>query len=111
MSSQTPARAGRYKGVPYFNGGIFEVLEPLELTAGELELLAEAAKENWAKVKPPIFGTLFEGSIGKEERHAFGAHFTSEADIEKVVLPTIVRPWRERIENAKTLRDILALRQ
>jgi type II restriction/modification system DNA methylase subunit YeeA len=36
---------------------------------------------------------------------------TKEADIQKVVLPTIVRPWRERIETAKTLKDLLNLRQ
>ena len=45
------------------------------------------------------------------ERHAFGAHFTSEADIQKVVLPTIVRPWRQRIDEAKTARELLDLRQ
>jgi type II restriction/modification system DNA methylase subunit YeeA len=61
-------------------------------------------------VQPPIFGALFEGSMGKEERHASGAHFTSEADIMKVVRPTIVRPWMERIDAAKTLKDLNALR-
>lgn len=49
--------------------------------------------------------------MGKEERHALGAHYTSEADIQKVVLPTIIRPWRERIEAANTLKNLLALRQ
>ncbi len=60
-------------------------------------------------MQPPIFGTLFQSSMGKERRHAYGAHFTSEADIQKVVLPTIVRPWCERIETAKTLKDLRAL--
>ncbi len=45
-----------------------------------------------------------------KERHAFGAHFTSEADIQKVVLPTIVRPWCERIADASTAKKLLALR-
>lgn len=35
------------------------------------------------------------------ERHASGAHFTSPADISKVVIPTIVTPWRERLDAAK----------
>ncbi|MBW4548982.1 MAG: N-6 DNA methylase [Symplocastrum torsivum CPER-KK1] len=73
--------------------------------------MLEASAEKWSKVEPAIFGTLFEGSMGKKERHALGAHFTSEADIQKVVLPTIVRPWRERIEAASTLKELLALRQ
>jgi len=49
--------------------------------------------------------------MGKKERHALGAHYTSEADIQKVVLPTIVIPWQKRIEAAKTLKDLVALRQ
>jgi hypothetical protein len=45
-----------------------------------------------------------------EERHAYGAHFTSEADILRIVNPTIVRPWQERIAKAATMKDILTLR-
>ena len=95
----------------YFNGGIFAEVEPIPLELEEIKLLLEASAEKWSKVEPAIFGTLFEGSMGKEERHALGAHFTSEADIQKVVLPTIVRPWRDRIESASTLKELLALRQ
>ncbi|MFB2982205.1 class I SAM-dependent DNA methyltransferase [Microseira sp. BLCC-F43] len=112
MGSDRPApKDSRYRDVPYFNGGIFSTVEPISLTRNEIDLLATAASQRWSKVEPAIFGTLFEGSLGKEERHALGAHYTSEADIQKVVLPTIVRPWRERIEAAKTLKDLLALRQ
>lgn len=110
MNTKEGAKGGRYKGVRYFNGGLFSVIDPIDLTRDELDLLAEAAKENWSKVQVPIFGTLFQSSMDKEERHAFGAHFTSEADIQKIVIPTIVRPWRERIAAAKTLEALLALR-
>jgi type II restriction/modification system DNA methylase subunit YeeA len=111
MASPTPAEGGRFQDVQYFNGGLFKVVEPVELNVTDLWNLEEAAKEDWSMVKPAIFGTLFEGSMGEGERHAFGAHFTSEADIQKVVLPTIVRPWRQRIADAKTARDLLDLRQ
>ena len=111
MNSETPARGGHFVDVPYFNGGLFAVVDPIELTGFERDLLTDAASEDWAKVKPPVFGTLFEGSMDAEERHAFGAHFTSEADIQKVVLPTLVRPWRERIDAAKTASELIALRR
>lgn len=112
MGSNRPApQDSYYHNVPYFNGGIFSKIEPIRLTRREVELLLEAATEPWSKVEPAIFGGLFESSMGKEERHALGAHYTSEADIQKVVLPTITRPWRERIEAANTLKDLLALRQ
>src|SRR5205814_4383951 len=87
--------------VDYFNGGLFEVIDPIELKKAEVHVLHDAAHHNdWSQVKPEIFGTIFQESMDKEERHAFGAHFTSEFDIQKVVGPTIVRPWRERIDAA-----------
>ena len=100
MASEQPAPAGRYTGVQYFNGGLFEVVEPIELKRAEAYRLCESAAENWSKVRPEIFGTLFQDSMDKKDRHAFGAHFTSEFDIRKVVGPTIVKPWRERISAA-----------
>ena len=38
--------------------------------------------------------------MDEKARHAFGAHFTHEFDIHKVVGPTIVRPWRQRMDAA-----------
>ena len=112
MGSERPApRNSLYKDVPYFNGGIFSTVEHIELAESDISLLLNAATQEWSKVEPAIFGTLFESSMGREDRHAFGAHYTSESDIQKVLLPTIIRPWRDRIEATKNLRDLLALRQ
>jgi type II restriction/modification system DNA methylase subunit YeeA len=112
MGSRKSARKdSRYRDISYFNGGIFAEVDPTPLEPEEIKLLLQAAAEKWSKVEPAIFGTLFESSLGKAERHALGAHFTSEADIQKVVLPTIARPWRDRIEAASTLKDLLTLRQ
>jgi hypothetical protein len=36
-----------------------------------------------------------------DERHAFGAHYTNPVDIAKVIQPTIVRPWRAALEEAR----------
>ncbi|MGA8725830.1 MAG: DNA methyltransferase, partial [Acidimicrobiales bacterium] len=98
--------AGRFKGVPYFNGGLFKDIEPFEITLEELQALHFAASYDWSAVRPEIFGTIFEQSLEEEERHVYGAHFTSGADIQRVVLPTIVRPWRKRIDEAQTEKDL-----
>lgn len=116
MATKEPARAGRFQDIQYFNGGLFEIVDPIELKGKELYALYEAGREDWSKIRPEIFGTLFQDSMDKKERHAFGAHFTSEFDIRKVVGPTIVKPWRERIDaagkNVGELRKALAdLRQ
>jgi len=107
MASRDKAGGGRFVEVQYFNGGLFEVVDAIELKRPEAYRLCESAVENWAHVRPEIFGTLFQDSMDKKERHAFGAHFTSEFDIRKVVGPTIVRPWRERIDAAgKNVADL-----
>src|SRR5438552_1262026 len=111
MASAREATGGRFVNVQYFNGGLFAVVDPIELKRAEAYRLCESAAENWAHVRPEIFGTLFQDSmdtgrdekgkkVRRDERHAFGAHFTSEFDIRKVVGPTIVKPWRERIDAA-----------
>jgi hypothetical protein len=111
MNNSQKARAGRYQGVDYFNGGLFKTVDAIDLNTEELELLIEAAKENWSMVHPAIFGTLFQNSMDKHDRHALGTHFTSEVDIQRVVLPTIIEPWRQRIEQANTVKDLLATRK
>lgn len=106
MASEKPAHGGRFKDVKYFNGGIFDVVEPLEFDNVSLSLLAEACEFNWKSVNPSIFGALFESTLTEGERHKFGAHYTSEADILKIVIPTITRPWRERLNRAEALQEL-----
>ncbi|WP_211489628.1 DNA methyltransferase [Georgenia thermotolerans] len=109
MNTPGKTAGGRYQGTPYFNGGLFAHIHPQELTTEELDLLREASQTNWAEVRPEIFGTLFEGSMDAGERHARGAHFTSQADIARIVGPCIVDPWRERIDSATTIPQLQAL--
>jgi hypothetical protein len=113
MNDPAHAVGGRFKGIRYFNGGLFSKIEPIELTGRELGLIGGkdgAASKDWSKVNPAIFGTLFQHSMEAAERHALGAHFTSEADIQRIVTPTIVRPWRDRIDAAKNATELLAIR-
>ena len=75
----------------------------------ELVHLKRAAEFDWRTVDPTIFGSLMEGVLGEERRERLGAHYTHESAILKIVVPTIVRPWRERIEAAATAADVRAL--
>jgi type II restriction/modification system DNA methylase subunit YeeA len=106
MNTPGATPGGRFEGTPFFNGGLYATVTPFDLTPDEVAALALASQEDWSQVRPVIFGTLFEQSLDKPERHAYGAYFTTEADIQKVVLPSIVRPWRKRIEEANTLEEL-----
>lgn len=104
-------RGGRFKDVPYFNGGLFQSSAAIELDPHlEVTKLRLACERDWSHVSPDIFGTLFQHSLNKEDRHAFGAHYTSPTDIMKIVKPTIVDPFRERIASAKSLKELASIR-
>ncbi|MFK7604110.1 DNA methyltransferase [Deinococcus sp. SM5_A1] len=110
MNTPTRARAGRFAPIPYFNGGLFSAVDPIELTRDEAHLLHAAARyNNWARIQPQIFGVLFQSSMGREDRHARGAHYTSEADIMRVILPTVVTPFQTRIDAASTQKELRAV--
>ena len=111
MSSKEKARGGKFKGVAYFNGGIFKEIHPVGLNEYELELLEETAKFDWSKVEPAIFGNIFEYSMNNIEQHATGAHYTYEKDIMKIIRPTIIQPFIEKIQKAQTLKKLLQLRE
>jgi SAM-dependent methyltransferase len=111
MNTRGGARGGRYKGVDYFNGGLFADSAAIELDPrNEVALLKRAATYNWAHVSPDIFGTIFQHSMDAGERHAMGAHYTSQADIMKIVGPTIVAPFTMALERCETLKELNTLK-
>jgi SAM-dependent methyltransferase len=111
---------GKYEGVQYFDGGLFNEIHPIKLEYGELKLLEACAGQDWSKVRPSIFGNLFEGALKytdkskektKKQRHAHGIHFTSEGDIRSIVLPTIREYWEDKINRANNLDDLEKLHE
>ena len=102
-------RHGRYAGTRYVNGELFAKPAKVYLDRSELLHLKQAAEFDWRAVDPTIFGSLMEGVLGEERRERLGAHYTHEADILKIVVPTIVRPWRERIDATATAAEARTL--
>ncbi|MFL5384088.1 MAG: class I SAM-dependent DNA methyltransferase [Longimicrobiaceae bacterium] len=79
-----------------FNGHFFHDPEVLELTPGDLAVLADAARADWRQVEPSIFGTLLTRALDPAERHRLGAEFTPREYVERVVRQTVDVPLRER---------------
>uniref|UniRef100_UPI0003498CF5 type IIL restriction-modification enzyme MmeI n=1 Tax=Geminocystis herdmanii TaxID=669359 RepID=UPI0003498CF5 len=109
MNNKGVTPTGKYQGVEYFNGGLFATVEAIELTKPELEILETVAKQDWSKIRPAIFGNIFEGTVNAKERHSYGMHYTSEADIMKIVRPTISKYWEDLIDSANTVKDLTNL--
>jgi hypothetical protein len=84
-----------------FNGGLFKERTALPLEPQHLGLLIEAAKADWREVEPAIFGTFLEHALDPRERRKLGAEFTPRRWVERLVMPAVIEPLRERWNNVK----------
>lgn len=91
----------------HFNGGLFDgagphgAIEPIAVTADELDLLISASRRDWSAVEPSIFGTLLENAISSAQRGQFGAHFTPRAFVEPLVQAVVMDPLLEEWNGVK----------
>lgn len=76
--------------VRYFNGGLFDTSKVYKLGSFLIHDLYEAARQNWRRVEPAIFGTLLEQALDAQERAKLGAHYTPRPYVEKLVRATIM---------------------
>lgn len=84
------ARQERFARMPYINGGLFrEAIEiPMLDESFRTTLLVEGCQDfDWSGVSPTVFGSIFEGALSHDHRRANGQHFTSPANIHKVIDP------------------------
>ncbi len=65
------------------------------------EVLIECCYLDWSKISPAIFGSLFQSIMDKKARRNLGAHYTSEANILKLIKPLFVDELYERFEKVK----------
>jgi len=66
--------------IPWFNGGLFDDDDVLELLFPEVQTLGEAMKLDWASIEPVIFGTLFERGLDPARRKEMAGLFDAAAD-------------------------------
>lgn len=81
--------------IPWFNGGLFSVIEVPELQPEDVAILARVSNVDWKAIDPSILGVLFERGLDPRKRSQLGTHFTDAATIMRVVEPVLVRPLRE----------------
>lgn len=103
--------------IPWFNGGLFKVVDVPLLTEDEAKTLAEAASSSWSAIDPSILGTLFERGLDPAKRNQMGAHYTDAATIERLIDPVVRQPllaeWdgiKRDISALMSKRDVLAVR-
>lgn len=90
---------------PYVNGGLFsdENIVIPKITQELKDTLAEAAKFDWSKISPTIFGAVFESTLNPETRRAGGMHYTSIENIHKVIDPLFLDDLRAELDEIKKI--------
>lgn len=123
LNTYEPARAKnlpeRFRGFPYVNGDLFAGgLARYYFDEEGRKLLLELAEDDWRLIKPSIFGSLFQAIMHHEDegaaprsrkRRELGAHYTSEANILKVIRPLFLNELWAEFELAKRNRTKLGL--
>ena len=85
---------------PYVNGNLFGDMLPIPAFSADMRrALLDCGSLDWSKISPAIFGAMFQGVMDAEERHDLGAHYTSEANILKVIRPLFLDSLREDFDN------------
>jgi hypothetical protein len=80
--------------IEWFNGGLFDDAEVIDLAPAEFEMMGRISKLDWSQIEPAIFGTLFERGLDPDQRAQLGAHYTDRTSILRLVEPVLMEPLR-----------------
>ena len=78
--------------IPWFNGGLFKIVNVPALETADVISLLDAARMDWSQIEPAILGTLFERGLNPNMRGQLGAHYTDPATIMKIIRPVVEQP-------------------
>ncbi len=88
-------------GLPYVNGGLFAAALPVaHFNAAMRTALLDATRFDWSRISPAVFGALFQGVMEPRARRQIGAHYTSEANILKVIRPLFLDGLQDELQKA-----------
>jgi hypothetical protein len=71
------------------------------------EALLDACALDWSAISPAIFGSLFQSIMDDKARRNLGAHYTSEANILKLIKPLFLDELNAEFERVKGNRNRL----
>lgn len=103
------------KAFPYVNGGLFrEDVEIPRISEAVLKHLQDSSVKmtmpdgtpfHWGQISPTNFGCIFESTLDPVTRRNNGMHYTSPANIRKVIGPLFLNGFREELNNIKRMPE------
>ena len=96
---------------PYVNGAVFRHDDTMMRWFDRVmrDALLAACRFDWSRISPAVFGSLFQTVKSKTARREAGEHYTSEANILKVLRPMFLDGLRARLDVANTKPALEAL--
>jgi len=95
-------------GFPYINGKLFEEILPMASFDSKMRnALLNCCQIDWSRISPAIFGSMFQSVMNPQERRDLGAHYTSEANILKLIKPLFLDELHEEFESARDNKNKL----
>ncbi len=92
----------------YVNGKLFEETLPMaDFSTAMREALLDTCALDWSAISPAIFGSLFQSIMDDKARRNLGAHYTSEANILKLIKPLFLDELHAEFERVKGNRNKL----
>jgi len=86
---------------PYVNGGLFRDEYPVpKFDLKSKKLIIESGSLNWKAINPDIFGSMIQAVVHSDLRGNLGMHYTSIANIMKVIKPLFLDELYEEFEKA-----------
>ena len=92
----------KLQAFPYVNGGLFaaENIEIPHFTEEIVDVLCNhCAPFDWHEISPTIFGAVFESTLNPDTRRKGGMHYTSVANIHKVIDPLFLDDLEAEFED------------
>ncbi|MGB8339756.1 MAG: DNA methyltransferase [Burkholderiales bacterium] len=101
----------RLDAFPYVNGRLFERREDIpEFSSAMRTKLLACCGIQWGAISPAVFGAMFQKIISLEpgdRRRQMGAHYTSEANILKLIRPLFLDELNAEFEEIKRHKNQL----
>jgi hypothetical protein len=96
---------------PYINGGLFaEVIAIPAFDASMRKRLLECCHFDWSGISPAVFGSIFQSVMDGDERRQIGGHYTTDANIQKVIGPLFLDDLKAELQAANSGPKLQAFR-